>query len=531
MENKVSEQCAASFCVDAIALNKLLQDPRFKQVKIDASEKELVLFLGLTGSGKSTCINYLLGAKLLKGKKSGGKSYVSLELSQTAEYTKYAEIGDHGHQSHTLHAEIYQDPIVNLGYVDTPAFFNPSNLHDAEEVYGSFGTQLAVHSAKSIKAVVVVIDWNIFNSTTATELKNLLYTLSKIFPVSEAISGSLIFLINKASNDITLHDFHETVLMFRESQNEKKLLLEKKNPNVDDDEQLRIKNEIRMIDLLEKQCRECQQNIIILDVLDNGESRNRFHKTLRQAQKPIPKDAFDFRKYNKNREIFEAEFQKQQHSANHTQEVEARGIQITKEDSYSSFQQGGMDIVFELMSQSDIVNKGVTSNATDEKEELAEVRIRRDQKVIPVLKNLDSLYLLSLLIKALCIGLGIAGLVLSIIGVSAIINPSLAMLLVENIFHEASSYAASCTVIYGLIAIVSSFVIYKIPSLVSDLSNNNEPVTCEDNLQYELAAVSTLAKNPAINKPLKKPLFSSEIAKSHICSHPGNDIGAKPSDP
>src|SRR5689334_21920893 len=113
METTLCIQNSLSTCVDVDELNQWLTDPHFVQVKKDAEGKDLVLFLGLTGSGKSTCIRYLLGESFQRVRKRGGQMRAEPIVTSTAEETskKLPKIGVNTYQSYTLHAEIYDDPI------------------------------------------------------------------------------------------------------------------------------------------------------------------------------------------------------------------------------------------------------------------------------------------------------------------------------------------------------------------------------------------------------------------------------------
>lgn len=290
-------------------LDKWLSDPRFIQVKQDAQGKELVLFLGTTGAGKSTCINYLLGAKLDK------EQDIDLTLAVLSDdqnawlpTKKLPEIGNKFYASCTSYSEIFDDESNGLAYCDTAGFMDTRRAESELHVCASLSMQLAIQSAKTIKAIVVVIEWETFRQRICTVLEALMYTLSQLLIEPECIADSIIFLINKAPLKVKKEDFFTVVSEYQEVlKKDIEAFTKNQKANLVSLELQSLKAIDCMLDLLGSHIKVRPQNIILIDVFDEGQNRKIIHALLNEKKTVIAKENFNFKEYNQQRKIFESE--------------------------------------------------------------------------------------------------------------------------------------------------------------------------------------------------------------------------------
>jgi len=162
-------------------------------------DKDVVLVLGDCTAGKSTIINRFLGCQMEKRRR--GAIPQAYPLGRV-----HAKMGK-GISATTLFPEAFQDSYSPFVYCDCPGF-----LDDRGEVMGILGTistQLAVKKAKSIKAVMVVIDAGSFRLGAAKAFKNLAKTLGTV--LEDRIGNSpILFVVNKGE-DLKTDDVIETV--------------------------------------------------------------------------------------------------------------------------------------------------------------------------------------------------------------------------------------------------------------------------------------------------------------------------------
>jgi energy-coupling factor transporter ATP-binding protein EcfA2 len=293
--------------INVDALHALLKEPQFKQIQIEAKDKKLGLFLGLTGAGKSTCISYLLGGALQKVRGTGGRSQVILSPTQNeVSAKKYPTIGMNDYRSETLHCDVFCDPLVDIAYCDTAGFMDTRTIGSAKEICASFSVQLAVESAACVAAIFIVVEWNIFNTKTCSELQNLLDLLSHFLMAPESQANSIFFLINKIPPDVTPQNFYYLVSTY------KSFLLDTQaeyqdirvNPRRTPPPQS-LEDAIRMVDLFDVQIKKRPEQVIFMDLLDNGETRETIHTLLRKKSSVVPRETFNFRQYNPKRTLFE----------------------------------------------------------------------------------------------------------------------------------------------------------------------------------------------------------------------------------
>ena len=160
-------------------------------------EKDLVLVIGNTGSGKSTVINYLLGNKMKAEFHKGKKVIVGMSQDEI----NYPKIGL-SNLSETLYPMVYEDLFNNLIYCDCPGF--GENRGVSEEICGEISIEIAIKLANSIKAILIIINANELDAKRGECLSQLNHRLLKLFKNFDEIIQSIFFVFTKVDdNDIT----------------------------------------------------------------------------------------------------------------------------------------------------------------------------------------------------------------------------------------------------------------------------------------------------------------------------------------
>lgn len=196
-------------------LEKLLVEG-FEKCK-SVSGKDLVLVIGATGAGKSTTVDYLTGCRLQpidgvtdlpippedKLERYRDFKWVIAEESKNG---AHAVIGKSYLNSTTLIPEVFKTNINDqeIYYCDCPGFFDSNGQE--QRIANSIFTELAVRSAKSIKAIMILIEESQLKGTKGALLKKLGKVLSKLFNenVGNQIGNSLCFVITKTPENAGL---------------------------------------------------------------------------------------------------------------------------------------------------------------------------------------------------------------------------------------------------------------------------------------------------------------------------------------
>lgn len=407
MEAKQHTQIKDDYFIDMEAFGALLDHRYLTQIIQDAKDKDLVVFLGLTASGKSTCINYLLDAKL-RPVKTKGKNWAMLASKhhsiflcstqlpepleehslyllkkQTNEHSiittysldnesnvlnqamqdslkkiadipafpnpgerpikinqdtlptlfqeiisicgyvlssnneillggKLPKINTESYRSCTLYSQIFNDKTTKIAYCDTPGFMDTRKIEGAREC-ASLSTQLVIQSAKNIKAILLVIEWNTFDSLLTTNLENLMLILSELLksPYKD-VQGSFIFLINRVPERMDRKDFQELVCAYQSEveKNIAQMIHKLSTSKIDTMEFNKLNSIALMLNFLQLQLNNHPENVILMDVFDNGEKREAIRQLLLSKDSVIPKEKFNFGTYDEKRQRFDAELNK-----------------------------------------------------------------------------------------------------------------------------------------------------------------------------------------------------------------------------
>lgn len=266
-------------------LEKLINDTL---AKLEAGRnKELVLVMGNMGAGKSTTINYLLGAKMKQVLKGGDLDY-SAECERkdderaTIGRTTFAE---------TVYPAVYayKNKDEKLAYCDFPGFLG--NRGKLISMYEAMSTKIAITQAKYIKAMVVMIDFHTLSGTKGHAFRELIETLNSFLKSTcvenPEMAKSVYFIISKTPS---FHTSETLVAYFRRRLNEISDRL--KNSAIDRETTEQLTNEAILLKLM---C-DHPRNVNTIDLFGD-KSRRDIIEILRKS-KEIKQDNFDFSKYD-----------------------------------------------------------------------------------------------------------------------------------------------------------------------------------------------------------------------------------------
>ena len=227
---------------------------RFKTILIQsqsvieqAKGQNIVFILGSTGAGKSTVINYLSGIKLIK-KRNGLGRYVIEPEDDTAG----PKIG-HGAFSVTMYPSLYTLRDQSLMLCDCPGFADTRGVES--EIYISIILQMIASHARSIKCVTIFRDTEM-SWARGSLFTNLLSMLNSIFKTG-TVNPPLMFVVNKTSSHM---EEMEILAMLHQH----------------------IENLSSSLVTLLSDRFNLRHNTEMVNVLDNGESRNKLLQELKQ---------------------------------------------------------------------------------------------------------------------------------------------------------------------------------------------------------------------------------------------------------
>lgn len=181
------------------AMHLFAQSDQFTQKMKD---KELILFIGKTGAGKSTSIAAFVGCKLKKARNSLGDDIFKLRSEGEEGCPK---IGQSYTTSETVFAQSFaireRDGLElggnqNIRLADTPGLGDTRGKKYA--LCAALSIDQAIKQAKSVKALVIAIPLSAFTTNRGNEVIDLMRELKDFFPgVLEEGSNSVHILVTR----------------------------------------------------------------------------------------------------------------------------------------------------------------------------------------------------------------------------------------------------------------------------------------------------------------------------------------------
>lgn len=256
-------------------------------------DQNVVMFLGYTGAGKSTLINYLLGFAFAYDENGD-----VLPKNKAITLPAYS---NNGVKSITTYPAIYRLPVwskhlnfyTDFSLCDCPGFGD--NRGSEKHVGIAMCLNAVRNKARTIKAMVVVNEYAILQTHRATKFRELLYSLGNIVKNIPKHANSLFFIFNRLTFRATTKTLTAKLTdILEKEENELKALMGRlrDSSNKDSEDDLRVqknnhKNAIQLLTIMLNNT----QNMMLVDICDDGEHRDlllgNIAKTSRISKKDI----------------------------------------------------------------------------------------------------------------------------------------------------------------------------------------------------------------------------------------------------
>ena len=157
--------------------------------------KQLILFLGLTGSGKSTMINYILGHRFEFDDESGEVQPVNKHIALPV----FADSLASSTTSYPATYPLFEKSPISL--CDSPG------LGDTRSEETQVGISLCMdkvlnQATTTIRAAIVVIDYPSLVAEKSARFKKLLASLAEMLTAINACGSSLFFVYNRLARGV-----------------------------------------------------------------------------------------------------------------------------------------------------------------------------------------------------------------------------------------------------------------------------------------------------------------------------------------
>ena len=268
-----------------------------------ARAKSFIPVLGITGAGKSTCINYLLGHTFEAYYSDDG--FPAVRIQQAVPGEKLAKIGQSALMSETLYPDFFP---LKTGHVlcDCPGFND--NRPPSKALTAFLGPQLALMLSSDVPAIIIAISYPEILAGRAEFLFGLLSDLSSFLRNSVLAFRSILFVITKAPEGY--QPTHFLALVKEISKSSQGLGPASFFANSSSSQSL-----------------FCLENIAVLDVLDHGKSRNAILDRLTNVPF-ISKSSFTFENYGSPKSPF---FRIIDRFTSYTTELISKRLELTQE--------------------------------------------------------------------------------------------------------------------------------------------------------------------------------------------------------
>lgn len=186
--------------VDLEKLMELIETLLAQLEKID-KDGDMVLFIGPTGAGKSTLVNYLCGTRYeIKHDAFGGVFAQYLEGAR-----EVTRVGMDPTASETLFPQISKKEGCPFLYCDLGGLFDSRGSE--EQVCAAISAMLLSRLAKSIRAIVVVCAFSDLQTVKGEAFKNTAHALGKILQIHPEHQDRVHFVITKVPPEYSEPEF------------------------------------------------------------------------------------------------------------------------------------------------------------------------------------------------------------------------------------------------------------------------------------------------------------------------------------
>jgi energy-coupling factor transporter ATP-binding protein EcfA2 len=246
-----------------------------------ANNEDKVLFIGATGTGKSTLLNYLNGTRyniyrdglLSTAKPVGGANEIALTGQSSAE-------------SQTRYPQFLKNPELDFVYSDLAGLFDSRGIE--ERICAAVSAYLLSKMQGGIKGIMVFLDIPGFKSIKGKAFKDTALALAKITNGNIKLMDSVHFVITKTPYDGMAPLTVENIIA------EINKLLD----TIDEDEEPALYALLKTI-------KEKSGNIIIPDICDNGISKRLIDAKFKQLS-TMDATLFNFFSYDETQQSFNA---------------------------------------------------------------------------------------------------------------------------------------------------------------------------------------------------------------------------------
>ena len=180
--------------------------------------KEIYLFIGNTGAGKSTTVNYLCGCTLISksckelGIDGLGKAVIVKPPAQGGAREEVMPIG-HTKESKTFMPQVEDDPETKNTYMDCPGFLDNRGVEI--NIANAVNIKNGIKQAKTAK-VIILINYHSLKAERGRGLTEMLKIAYNLFGSEKNLISSkdslLIGITNTFSSDCTLEELRDWII-------------------------------------------------------------------------------------------------------------------------------------------------------------------------------------------------------------------------------------------------------------------------------------------------------------------------------
>ncbi|MEM7362239.1 MAG: putative Ig domain-containing protein, partial [Bacteroidota bacterium] len=243
-------------------------------------EKEFILFIGNTGSGKSTTINYLCANPLAKERRDTNEIIVLQDWQK-----RYPQIGHEG-ETTTLFPRFYSDPQKPFVYIDTPGWIDSRGKE--VNLFNIASLNHLITHAKKIKSIFCIISLNDITGRRGGFFVDFIKQLNMVIDNMTGHLPNIFWVFTKVLKGSTKQDFLDEIQHIKEIKSSKK---EKREQDyiigLTGNDRQPIEEVVKILTGI-----ITYGNIFLIDPLDQGRSRQKIFGALQKINKDIPSDAF-----------------------------------------------------------------------------------------------------------------------------------------------------------------------------------------------------------------------------------------------